>query len=47
MRYTPAPIHPVTSIMRRLDYLVWSTAHALMICCAALMVVVAVVGVMQ
>lgn len=47
MRYTPAPIHPVTSFVRSIDYCVWATAHALAICCAALLVAAAVVEAAQ
>lgn len=45
MRYTPAPIHPVTSVVRSLDRAVWMLAHALAWVCAGLMVLAAVAGV--
>lgn len=43
MRYTPAPVHPITSIVRRLDALVWATAHVLAWVCVGLVVVAGVV----
>jgi hypothetical protein len=47
MRYTPAPVHPVTSFVRRLDSYVWMCAHALSWVCGALFVTIAVVGVVR
>lgn len=45
MRYAPAPVHPLTRFVRRVDAAVWMAVHALSWVCAALMATVAVVGV--
>lgn len=47
MRYTPAPIHPVTAFVRRLDSFVWMAVNVLGLMCASLMVTIAVVGVVR